>query len=240
MALTVMHLVARLPHRSGLPEDIVEMTVNVRFPDEPSLLDRASAVDKYIQFFQFGSGAVSQAPDEYLSDALSRTANAAQILGYETTDLTGETPFGSPTASSSFTLGAALVGQELPEEVCACISYNADLTNVPVSESNPSPPPAIIRPQQRRRGRLYFGPLVAQAGGDTNNVYRPTTAFMTDIGLSFAFLADEIASATTGELAVWSRADADLYPVVGGYVDNAWDIQRRRGPDPSTRITFAV
>lgn len=240
MPVTVMHLVARLTHRSGLPQDVCEMTCNVRFPDEPSLLDRAEAVDAFIDFFNVESAGATNDTATYISDAITRDADACMVLGYETTDLSGATPFGSPTASANFTLAVATAAVEMPEEIAAVISYNADLTNVPVSQTNPSPPPATIRPQARRRGRMFVGPLSAAAGAEVANIFRPIAGFMLDLAENFGQLARDIASSTTGELAVWSRSDADLYPVVGGYVDNAWDVQRRRGPDASSRQLFTV
>lgn len=235
-----MHLVARLSHLSGLPEDIVEMTTNIRFPDEPSLLDRASAVTNYIDFFNVEAPAATGNVAHWISEAMSRVANSAAVLAYETTDLSGQTPFGSPTASSNFTLAVATTSDELPEEIATVISYNADLTNIPVSETNPSPPPATIRPQARRRGRVFVGPLISLAGETVANIFRPRSNFMADLGEAFAQYCNDVADDTTGQVAVWSRSDADLYPVVGGYVDNAWDVQRRRGPDASSRTLFTV
>jgi hypothetical protein len=39
---------------------------------------------------------------------------------------------------------------------------------------------------------------------------------------------------------VWSRADAEVYPVVGGFMDNRIDTQRRRAVKASVRTTFGV
>lgn len=235
-----MHLVAKLAHRSGLPADVVEMTTNIRFPDEPSLLDRVEAIDAYIDFFNVADPVTTNPLSQLIGEAISRTTDACMVLGYETTDLTGTTPFGSPTASANFTLGAPTTSSDMPEEVAMVISYNADLTNVPVSIPNPSPPPSTIRPQARRRGRLFVGPLVQAAGAEVANIFRPTASAQATLGNLFAIYCNDVQASTTGEVAVWSRSDADLYPVVGGYVDNAWDTQRRRGPDASSRDPFVV
>jgi len=37
---------------------------------------------------------------------------------------------------------------------------------------------------------------------------------------------------------VWSRTDEAVYPIVGGYVDYAFDTQRRRGQAPVARQSW--
>jgi hypothetical protein len=39
---------------------------------------------------------------------------------------------------------------------------------------------------------------------------------------------------------VWSEANQTASPVRDGWVDDAWDTQRRRGLDSSARTTFVV
>lgn len=241
MAVTLMHLVARLQHLSGLPRDVVEMTTNVRFPDEPTLLERVDTVAAYIDFFNEIPTAGVEFAAQYISESMSRTAGASQILAYETTDLSGATPFGSPSASSNFTLGAVGgAGSGLPEEVCVVLSYNADLTDIPVSVTDPGPPVVTTRPQARRRGRLYFGPLWDAASFETAGVVRPIGGLRNVLGWAMTDYCNAVEAATTGQVVVWSKADAAGYPVVEGYVDDAWDTQRRRGPDPTARTIFTV
>ena len=37
-----------------------------------------------------------------------------------------------------------------------------------------------------------------------------------------------------------SPTDGAIYAITAGYIDNAFDIQRRRGEDPSAKTTFTV
>ena len=239
---SVIQLVARLAPASGVPSDTVENVIHVGSSLGGSVVgDIDEMCQAFRDFYIATAPGATNDLGTFIGDSVSRAANACSILAYFTPDLTGQTPFGSPVTSLNFTMSTAAVPTPLPEEVSACISYNADLTNVPVTENNPTPPPAIIRPQQRRRGRLYFGPLQGTAGSEVNNIFRPTTVFRTDLGLAFAKMAqDMLAIAVDYALCVWSKADGATYPVIGGYVDDAWDTQRRRGPEATVRTHFSV
>lgn len=94
----------------------------------------------------------------------------------------------------------------------------------------------------RRRGRIYIGPL---AGTGANDMYVPTGYIATLTGQALALKG-------TSDLAPWSwvvysetQAEApnppNVFPdtdIVGGWVDNAWDIQRRRGYRDTTKTTW--
>jgi hypothetical protein len=87
---------------------------------------------------------------------------------------------------------------------------------------------------------MYLGPLVQEAGTIQGGLQRPAVDLRTDLGLAFKAMANNITSLTTGDLSIWSRADAATYAVVAGYVDDAWDTQRRRGLSPTLRTSFTV
>jgi hypothetical protein len=109
---------------------------------------------------------------------------------------------------------------QLPYEVAACVSYH-----------NGGPGP-------RNRGRIYIGPLVTTAITSGGNNGAPMMA--TEVLNIFSAAAEALATDPGLECTWvhWSRANAELYPVVGGWVDNAPDTQRRRGIAPSTRTTW--
>lgn len=112
----------------------------------------------------------------------------------------------------------------LPEEVAACITLHAVV------------PPALNR---RRRGRLYIGPLNASAlaGGSNAGPSRPSGVFMNDAAAAAGRL---VASGSSGPVwSILSKVPTENYVrIAAGYVDNAFDTQRRRGPDPTARVTF--
>jgi hypothetical protein len=237
----VLQLVSRLPNVNGLTSDVYENVLHLDVAgSDPAGQDIIDAMSGLRDFWIVDSGAPSGKIGEYLSEIVNRATNACSILAYFTNDYSGQTPMGSPIGQLSFTLPAAVATTQIPEEVCAVLSYHGDLTDVPVTQSNPNPPPATIRPAQRRRGRMFLGPLGISAGTEQNNQYRPNPVFRTDVTLAFQALYNYIVLQTPWVLGVWSKADAAVYPVVGGYMDDAWDVQRRRGLEPTTRTTFTI
>ena len=125
----------------------------------------------------------------------------------------------------------------LPTENAICLSFKAD----PISGVSPA----------RLRGRLYLGPLdtatVSTSGG---RVTVQGSTRTTIVNAADALAGPEVAdggewcvfSPTTAGAPPWSNGALDLAfkPVTSGYVDDAWDTQRRRGTAPSARTSFAV
>jgi hypothetical protein len=89
--------------------------------------------------------------------------------------------------------------------------------------------------QARRRGRVFLGPL-------GNNAVSSTTGRVA----SGAYTAIQTAAATLlggsgiGDWTwiIWSKASSSQVVVDNGWIDDAPDVQRRRGVDPSTRVLF--
>lgn len=115
-------------------------------------------------------------------------------------------------------------GDGLPEEVATVLTLHGYV------------PPAISR---RRSGRLYFGPLCTNAGslGSATQPTRPSPTFLADIVTAAKTLRDVAAG-----WPVWcirsTRPAENYVPIQGGYCDNAFDTQRRRGPDPSVKYPW--
>ena len=91
----------------------------------------------------------------------------------------------------------------------------------------------------RGRGRIYLGPLNNGVGVEHTNghlIVKPQA--QTDITAAAARLMTG-----NGQFLTWSvlsQRDAVARPVIGGYVDSAFDTQRRRGEAPSNRVTFGT
>lgn len=93
--------------------------------------------------------------------------------------------------------------------------------------------PAVGVPQARRRNRIFFGPLGFVSSGSL-------VPFVQQANLRNAGLALLNATQADPEW-TWVAASSTydtVTPVVSGWVDNAWDIQRRRGWDATERIAF--
>lgn len=124
------------------------------------------------------------------------------------------------TRSFPGTLGSGNVAGV--EEACICISYQAHIT----SGMNP----------RRCKGRVYIGPLISGTSQiATDGRARPSSTVIADLALAATGLA---ASRPNSQWAVWSRMDGTLRPIERGWVDNAFDIQRRRGAPPNSRTLW--
>lgn len=145
----------------------------------------------------------------------------------------------APLATGPLTLPAAAPTNysDLPAEAALCVSYAAE----PVSG---------IRPQSLR-GRIYVGPLRVPIGADLTRPASTDVAKMVAAGQALLDLSD---AATYWRWCVFSPTQAGGWLVPGqsgppnlqgaaarvtnGWVDNAWDTQRRRGLDPTSRTAF--
>ena len=109
-------------------------------------------------------------------------------------------------------------------ELAICLSFQGD--------------PASGIPMRRRRGRVYLGPLAINVGGTSEDV--PASMVATAAAAGQSLLNSSNASAAY-EWIVLSQAGGGLsaVKVTNGWVDNAWDIQRRRGIPATVRTTFS-
>jgi hypothetical protein len=105
----------------------------------------------------------------------------------------------------------------LPTEVAVCGSFYAD-RNIP-----------------RQRGRLYIGPLNLSALDQSTG--RPHSGIMNAIAEGMERITT---LGTTLQWVAYSTVavGGSWLPVDNGWVDNAFDIQRRRGIEASSRIVW--
>lgn len=111
----------------------------------------------------------------------------------------------------------------IPAEVAIVASFEAN----PVSGVN----------QATRRNRVYLGPLSTAAVQDSNNALI-RTPWLTLITGAMENLAQNSFDQGRWYWAVHSETTGATEFVQRGWVDNAWDSQRRRGVEASTRVTF--
>jgi len=200
---------------SSLPEDRFINTFHFQNP-LAGFEELAGVAGTLLEGFYDHVGPSTNPVSSYLSPAVQR---AVTINHYDLGDPEPRVPI-----VDGFTIPAAPPqgGVGVPEELAVCLSYHG------------TPP---VTP--RRRGRIYFGPL-----GNLGTVITPST------GSSYTRIAsvliNDLASAAealvVGSGGTWvirSTVPAENFvPIVGGWVDNAPDTQRRRGPEPSIRTLW--
>lgn len=165
----------------------------------------------------------------YLSGALSRQPGAVVYDAYNAHDWSSLV-LGPPFKTYDNGLDATSAGSD-PEfdEVACVLSYHSNLSGV--GEGSPAGP----RPRARRRGRLYIGPI---------DHGRASVTVGSDSYLSPSFIdtvhgaALNLMQVAGGSWCQLSRTERNARQVTGGFVDNAADIQRRRGIEATHRVVF--
>lgn len=120
----------------------------------------------------------------------------------------------------------------LPSEIALCLSFAAD------SEAG------AVR--ARRRGRVYIGPMAtSSSSGDSAGEVRPSVAQLNGIrDAAAALLARNGGGITWAVYSPTTDATGSLddafNDVTHGWVDNSYDVQRRRGQKSTLRTQFPV
>lgn len=232
----------------GLPRDEVEMSFAVH--DTNVTTAGPTNISNAIQDFLNTAAAGATSPlASYLSPTLSRAAGATKINTYNIDGHLNGSPHGTPVAITSFTLGASGSANEFPGQIAACLSYHADTSSlaerlpgqvIPTDDEAQDVGAAAThtgtaRLKSRGRGRIFFGPLCEWFINNPDGTI--TTRLMTDlVKASEAFLAATAAGFV--QWSVWSRADATLRDVTGGWVENEFATQRRRRERPTVRTLW--
>lgn len=211
---------------SGIPADAVQNTFAFQTPLGATTAELNAIAAALTTFYNTTTGAGTVAAQ--LGKSLSTVAGVSTFEFYNLDGHLDGSPHGSPIRTDFWTLGA-VAANGLPDEVAICLSFHSAYgTDVEFAGG--------VRPRARDRGRIYLGPLgtgVMTEDATTNeiNVATLTRQIIAD---SAARLRDD----ATTTWSQWSRADAILNAVTTGWVDNAFDIQRRRGNAPTARISW--
>lgn len=120
-----------------------------------------------------------------------------------------------------------------PNEVALCVSFSADV--------------ASGEKAARKRGRVFIGPIGGQGQTTTGGETRPTTTTLDTIATAAGNMAQGL-DVTIGSvkwavfsptmLATGSTIDEAFNDVTHGWIDNAFDTQRRRGAAATARRTW--
>jgi hypothetical protein len=139
--------------------------------------------------------------------------------------------------STAFTMLAMGDADALPTECAICLSFQA----LPLSGVN----------QQRRRGRLFLGPLDQGVSSTAAGVVKVTDTALGTITVAANGVRTtgdtetwqwSVFSPTTAGIPPWSELDLSnaTSDVDNGWADNAFDTQRRRGTAATSRQTFNI
>lgn len=191
---------------SGLPEDRFVNTFHFSGAAAGDLDANANAITPELQ--EFYTGTVSGAAlSAHFSIYIDRSAT---IRFYDLDQATPRVPI-----IKTLSLWASNGSGTLPEECAAVLSLRGSLPVTP-----------------RKRGRIYLGPLnistITPATATTPT--RLNSGFRTTVTTKAAALAD----ADIG-WCIYSPTDDAMVPILGGFIDDAYDTQRRRGPDAAVR-----
>jgi len=227
----VIRVVAEIPHKSGLPQDTVFNNFVFIVPSTPPSDSDMTKVAGALQgFYASVPSNSTRALGTYLGDQLDRGTGKGVFRFFNITD-DGVPGVGPPVKVSTFTLPAVTAaGSPLPAEVSLCLSVHADLTGIAEVA------PGGTRPRARRRGRIYLGPWAGDA--NSYNAARSTSLPASALTNTIINAAHDLLTSLIAQGIYWavaSAADFIARQIVGGYVDDAWDTQRRRGEDPQFR-----
>jgi hypothetical protein len=204
--------------RSGLPAD---QFVNTWYflADSDKAVGPADINTALLDFFEGTSGQTFPVA-YYLSDFLTM---AVTTKVYKMSDPHSQGPPKVQREPIVFvhSYGGSHGHGSMPEEVAVCLSF-----------AGASPHTA------RRRGRVFLGPLSTAALG--TNPDSEKSVVLGAMQSNIAVAAKRLSNHTNAGWLVHSSMGGDNYAAVEtGWVDNAFDTQRRRGPDATSRFTWS-
>jgi hypothetical protein len=129
-----------------------------------------------------------------------------------------------PWKESVFTFTGAFGATTLPTECCIAMSFQGD----PISGVE----------QRRRRGRIYLGPLFSGAVSTTNGLLTPAVTSLVVTQMTALEAASTAAASWTWGV-ISNTPSLNFVRATSGWVDNAVDIQRRRGYDATLRTVWS-
>lgn len=212
------------PALNGIPEDV--FTNTFYFTDAATVKRSHAAVADLLEtrmegFYNVAQGGASQAVRFYMSRVINWPGVLLKVF-----DL-GDTPPRTPEERVLELTQPTDTGA-LPNEVACVLSYRGGSGTTGGGSADP-----------RKRGRAFIGPLNPGAGSftlGTDSDLRVNSGFID----SLTKAADWMRDVLTDELGwlQYSRANDGFLAVTGGFVDNRFDTQRRRGLAASTRTTW--
>lgn len=229
MAPRIYKVIQTWPRRSGITADAVQFQWVFGSNGLASADTDATSIQAKMDDFWNVETSSGSAPSDWMAPSLSLAADAISFAFTDITDHLDGSDAGAPFAYRTITSSSTGGSFDYPEEICTVLSYHRDYAT-DVEFDDP------IRPRARDRGRLYFGPLkVAVADFDAVTLEVRIAEIVQD---TFVYAAQDLMGADDATVWVqWSRANASVDAVTVASMDNAFDIQRRRGNAPTSRVS---
>jgi hypothetical protein len=215
--MATIRVQATFERASGLPEDRVVNTFHV----DTAAIDLPTAAPLIAQAFDSFYTGVAQGQSAALRTIMS---NVLRNLNYRMYDLADLAPRVATVVVSPLWTRPPTTIMPMPSEVALVASMYAT-RNLP-----------------RQRGRIYLGPLNVNTHGnppDAESDVRPYLGVTQDLAAAMKGLTGALVVSGL-RLAVYSTVDALARGVTAGWVDNAFDTQRRRGGKAATRALWAA
>ena len=220
--MTIVRVQHAFAHSNGLGRD---QFVNTFYFRKATVSDAdMDALDGIVKAFWVGDPPTSALPVvNYFSGIADGATGSVKMYFME--DSTPR-PVRHTSTTGLPTFGSA--AGNMPSEVAVCLSYEGTALG-----------PGV--PVRRRRGRVYIGPLGNNANASTDANTEATVVTGLQNSLTQAAYQMKTDATTAGFIwSVYSHANSEAYEVTKAWVDNAFDIQRRRGIRPSSRTTITL
>jgi hypothetical protein len=228
-----------LSNRSGITKDQVVSDFVFASTTQPDVASMGPEIKAALHdFYEAVNAPQVVRLSSYLGPQIDRSVTA-KIKVYDiTTHLTGGA-HGSPVYLDSWTLGAVGDASVQPDnQAAAVLSFHSDYGSAVEFLGPHHPAGAGTRPKARHRGRIYFGPLAANAMAQDGTTANPILSG--NLKRDLAGAAAHLASITGVLWSVWSRKAPTVGQVVGGWVDGSYDTVRRRKIPSTARTTFGT
>lgn len=208
--MAIFLFTATLGSNTNLPEDAMVNT----FHFEGSGSDPENVVDMIQDFYIVVPSGQSTSIATFMTSAALN--GDLTVRGYDLSD----TPPRAPVIEQERDLTGLGSGDALPTEVALVMSYHAQYASG-------------VQPA-RRRGRIYLGGFAASI----NQGGRPGGGLRQAVQRAGRDLIQASNASVSWDWVQYSPTNGTANLVVGGWIDNAWDTQRRRGIAPTSRDTF--
>lgn len=221
--MTITKVVYTLNKKSGLPADVVQGSLYFDRGTAPGPSDYDALQAVFNGWWNTLASGATYKPSEYLQSSV-QTGSGVHSLKFYTVPAARAT-LGSPVATRSMTVTTVDTGPALPAEIAVCLSYQrAYGSDVEFATGG-------TRPRSRDRGRLFLGPLTTRSEvlTTTTNEVRLNQLCADDLAIAAKHWFGAQALASSWVWVQFSPTEWSWDAVTQCWVDNAYDVQRRRG-----------
>lgn len=214
--MPIIRATVTIPMDSGVAEDAVTNTFHFNVTD--AVAGSADIEAKLEEFY----GVNTTTGDSIFGSIMSGNVDNLNVV-LRTYNLSDPEPR-VPVLTSTLSGLPGPPASALPPELAICLSYRAAYTSG--------------TPNARRRGRIFIGPLNDSVNGA--GIAGDVVVFSARDTIAAA--ADRLATASdaVSDWVVRSDVGNTTATVIAGWVDDAFDVQRRRGIRATARSSWSV